>query len=337
MNSFSFWFICCSNCNKSNNNNNIDSVSCAITSTLRWLTCRLSAISLGSSSWEHPTWTASLELHSSPGSEGDPCCLSPSSAAGSALTQTTSRGWSWKLEEVVVVEAGEEQGEGHSEVWTCESVPGQETWRADQGNLAAPSDLKGTKQEALDGKWLVRSDRQRWDSLLRPPTCRWRSGDDHGDLSTQLQQLTLQRRDLLQGARISVLALHSSPPVGLTGTCFLVSCCVPAGGTLLLWGQKVPAKTKDEVISKAVDQRYTLKHVRTHHLVCVCVSVCVCFVCCLLTWSWQMSPPHPHKPTGHQQKKGWQVALVQLELGSWRKGPKESQSSYYYFGYCNKL
>lgn len=39
-------------------------------------------------------------------------------------------------------------------------------------------------------------------------------------------------------------------------------------------------------------------------------------LCCLLTWSWQMSRPHPHKPTGHQQTKGWQVDPVQLDAGS---------------------
>lgn len=92
------------------------------------------------------------------------------------------------------------------------------------------------------------------DSLLRLPTCRW--SDNHGDLSAQLQQLALQRRDLLQGSRVRVLALHSSPSVGQTRTWTLVFHCIPAKSTLLLWGQKVPAETKDVFFfSKAVDQR----------------------------------------------------------------------------------
>lgn len=75
------------------------------------------------------------------------------------------------------------------------------------------------------------------------PTCSWGGSDDHGYLSLQFEQLTLQSTDLLQGAGIGrLLCVHAQFLCWSQG--WILGLCILIYIALLPWRQMVPIGNK---------------------------------------------------------------------------------------------
>lgn len=149
------------------------------------------------------------------------CC---SDALWSDPSQTMSR---WRLcrgeeeeGEVAVVELKKE--EQQNEVWRRELWLQQGMWKVSTERSGSQSEMEhslislffGGLQKMLHCTW------------------RWRCSNNHGNLSLQFKQLTLQLCDLLQGFRVNRLWRTPSSSLSLSG----VSHQLPTQSAVFLWG-----------------------------------------------------------------------------------------------------